>query len=84
MHPALSRGEQDHAQGGGPDDQGTFALGVNWWNPPFQGRLDELHVYKGALLAAQVADLAALKGRSAAFRLSGREAVYLPEGIGAE
>ncbi|WP_334077657.1 LamG-like jellyroll fold domain-containing protein [Paenibacillus sanfengchensis] len=41
------------------DDQGTFALGVNWWDPPFQGMLDELHVYKGALSAEQVADLAA-------------------------
>lgn len=41
------------------DDQGTFALGVNWWDPPFQGMLDELHVYKGALTAEQVADLAA-------------------------
>lgn len=36
----------------------NFALGVNWWDTPFQGLMDELTIYKGALTPAQVANLA--------------------------
>jgi len=35
-----------------------FSLGVNWWDAPFKGIMDELRIYEGALSAAQVADLA--------------------------
>lgn len=27
------------------NNQGMFSLGVNWWDPPFQGKMDELRVY---------------------------------------
>jgi arabinan endo-1,5-alpha-L-arabinosidase len=37
---------------------GTFGLGVNWWDTPYQGQLDELRVYNYALTAADVAALA--------------------------
>ncbi len=37
---------------------GTFALGVNWWDTPFKGQLDELRVYESVLTSAQVAELA--------------------------
>ncbi|MDO7907684.1 LamG-like jellyroll fold domain-containing protein [Paenibacillus sp. JX-17] len=37
---------------------GTFSLGVNWWDPPFQGLIDELTLYEGALTPQQAADLA--------------------------
>ncbi len=37
---------------------GAFALGVNWWDPPFAGQLDELRVYNVPLTAAEVAALA--------------------------
>lgn len=40
------------------DDQGTFSLGVNWWDAPFKGMIDELHIYRGAITAAEVAMLA--------------------------
>ncbi|WP_222861076.1 LamG-like jellyroll fold domain-containing protein [Paenibacillus ihumii] len=40
------------------DDQGTFSLGVNWWDTPFKGMIDELHIYKGAITADEVAALA--------------------------
>ncbi|GIO56304.1 LamG-like jellyroll fold domain-containing protein [Paenibacillus cineris] len=36
----------------------SFSLGVNWWDPPFKGLIDELRVYDGALTPAQAADLA--------------------------
>ncbi|OWA35555.1 arabinanase [Saccharibacillus sp. O16] len=38
--------------------KGTFALGVNWWDAPFKGQLDELQIYSGALTSAQVQELA--------------------------
>ncbi|MDQ6419601.1 LamG-like jellyroll fold domain-containing protein [Paenibacillus sp. LHD-117] len=34
-----------------------FALGVNWWDTPYQGLMDELRVYQGALTEAEVAGL---------------------------
>jgi arabinan endo-1,5-alpha-L-arabinosidase len=37
---------------------GAFALGVNWWDTPYKGLMDELHVYNVALTAAEVAALA--------------------------
>ncbi|MDO3411532.1 LamG-like jellyroll fold domain-containing protein [Saccharibacillus sp. CPCC 101409] len=37
--------------------KGTFALGVNWWDPAFKGQLDELRVYEGALTPEQAAEL---------------------------
>jgi len=36
---------------------GVFSLGVNWWDPPFRGLMDELRIYDEALTAAQVAAL---------------------------
>ncbi|GAB3189985.1 LamG-like jellyroll fold domain-containing protein [Nesterenkonia suensis] len=38
---------------------GVFALGVNWWDTPFQGSIDDLHVFHGGLDAEDVAELAA-------------------------
>ena len=37
--------------------RGIFSLGVNWWDPPYHGLIDELRVYRGALTAGQVAGL---------------------------
>ena len=37
---------------------GTFGLGVNWWDVPFKGAMDELHLYESALTAEEVAALA--------------------------
>ena len=36
---------------------GSFSLGVNWWDKPFKGLMDDLHIYEGALSPAQVANL---------------------------
>ncbi|MEH7545469.1 LamG-like jellyroll fold domain-containing protein [Neobacillus vireti] len=36
----------------------SFSLGVNWWDTPFKGLMDELKVYNGALTPAQVTKLA--------------------------
>ncbi|MEF2964881.1 glycoside hydrolase family 43 C-terminal domain-containing protein [Paenibacillus sp. M1] len=42
-------GEQKFSGTGFPDvftgAEGTFSLGVNWWDPPFKGMMDELRVY---------------------------------------
>ncbi|WP_136518205.1 LamG-like jellyroll fold domain-containing protein [Cellulomonas telluris] len=38
---------------------GTFTLGVNWWDTPFAGAVDEVQVHRGALTAEEVAALAA-------------------------
>lgn len=40
------------------DDEGTFSLGVNWWDPPFKGKMDELYLFKGALTGEEVKELA--------------------------
>jgi arabinan endo-1,5-alpha-L-arabinosidase len=37
---------------------GTFALGVNWWDAPYKGSMDELRVYGRALSEAEVSALA--------------------------
>jgi arabinan endo-1,5-alpha-L-arabinosidase len=38
---------------------GTFGLGVNWWDAPFKGLIDELRIYESVLTAEEVAALAA-------------------------
>src|SRR5690554_479265 len=38
--------------------EGTFALGVNWWDPPFVGVLDEIKIYDQALSAEDILNLA--------------------------
>jgi arabinan endo-1,5-alpha-L-arabinosidase len=57
-----SGGEVAHTGTGFPDvfttSDGVFALGVNWWDTPFQGAIDDLQVYSGALSADQVATVA--------------------------
>ncbi|MET0695252.1 MAG: LamG domain-containing protein, partial [Propionibacteriaceae bacterium] len=37
---------------------GTFSLGVNWWDTPYQGAMDDVAVYNTPLTDAQVAELA--------------------------
>ncbi|TYT25239.1 LamG domain-containing protein [Luteimonas viscosa] len=36
----------------------VFSLGSNWWDVPYRGLIDELHVYETVLDAAQVQALA--------------------------
>ncbi|WP_426446107.1 LamG-like jellyroll fold domain-containing protein [Paenibacillus sp. S-38] len=36
----------------------SFSLGVNWWDTPFKGLMDDVRVYQGALSPKQLADLA--------------------------
>ncbi|MCZ8518529.1 MULTISPECIES: LamG-like jellyroll fold domain-containing protein [Paenibacillus] len=36
----------------------AFGLGVNWWDTPFKGAVDELRVYEGALSPSQLNSLA--------------------------
>lgn len=56
-------GEVVHTGTGFPDvfttADGVFALGVNWWDTPYQGAIDDLQVYLGALDAEQVATVGA-------------------------
>ncbi len=35
----------------------SFSLGVNWWDTPFKGAMDELKIFNGALTPAQVTQL---------------------------
>ncbi len=55
-------GVERYAGTGFPDvfttTTGVFALGVNWWDTPFAGDVDELSVHADALTAEQVAALA--------------------------
>ncbi|MGX9221604.1 family 43 glycosylhydrolase [Massilia varians] len=37
---------------------GVFALGVNWWDAPYKGAMDELRIYGAALSDADIAALA--------------------------
>jgi len=39
---------------------GVFALGVNWWDTPFNGIIDELRIYDRALSQNEIAVLAGL------------------------
>ncbi|MDC3416861.1 LamG-like jellyroll fold domain-containing protein [Aquibacillus salsiterrae] len=36
----------------------TFGLGVNWWDPPFKGMIDELKIYQGVLSTSEIEGLA--------------------------
>ncbi|QKS43852.1 S-layer homology domain-containing protein [Paenibacillus cellulosilyticus] len=36
---------------------GTFTLGVNWWDTPFKGMMDDVRVYETELSAEQVAQI---------------------------
>lgn len=38
----------------------VFSLGVNWWDAPFKGQLDELQVFEGELNPLQAAELAGI------------------------
>nr|WP_257009855.1 LamG domain-containing protein [Evansella halocellulosilytica] len=35
--------------------QGSFSLGVNWWDPPYKGLIDDLQIYEGALSSDEIA-----------------------------
>ncbi|WP_408011398.1 family 43 glycosylhydrolase [Pseudalkalibacillus sp. A8] len=35
-----------------------FSLGVNWWDTPYKGLMDELRIYQGAFSEQEIADLA--------------------------
>ncbi|WP_328285299.1 LamG-like jellyroll fold domain-containing protein [Paenibacillus alkaliterrae] len=37
---------------------GSFSLGVNWWDTPYKGLMDELRIYETALTADEIAGLA--------------------------
>ncbi|WP_202842829.1 family 43 glycosylhydrolase [Luteimonas saliphila] len=55
-------GQLRYAGGGFPDvftgSDGVFSLGSNWWDIPYRGLIDELHVYETVLDARQVQALA--------------------------
>lgn len=55
-------GLQRYAGAGFPDvfsgSDGVFSLGTNWWDLPYRGLIDELHVYETVLAPAQVQALA--------------------------
>ncbi|MGM0878062.1 MAG: LamG-like jellyroll fold domain-containing protein [Bacillota bacterium] len=36
---------------------GTFSLGVNWWDTPYKGLMDELRIYEGVLTQEEIAIL---------------------------
>ena len=38
---------------------GIFSLGVNWWDTPYAGSMDDLRVYERALTLAEISALAA-------------------------
>ncbi|WP_088102162.1 LamG-like jellyroll fold domain-containing protein [Halalkalibacter urbisdiaboli] len=35
----------------------SFSLGVNWWDTPYKGLIDDVRIYEGVLSANQVAEL---------------------------
>jgi arabinan endo-1,5-alpha-L-arabinosidase len=39
-------------------NSGIFSLGVNWWDTPYKGLMDDLRIYETALTDAQVQSLA--------------------------
>lgn len=51
-------GEEKSSKGGFGDlftaSKGKFALGVNYWDIPFNGHIDDLKVYESGLLASEV------------------------------
>ncbi|MCF6409090.1 LamG domain-containing protein [Alkalihalobacillus sp. EGI L200015] len=34
-----------------------FSLGVNWWDPPFKGLMDELRIYQGTLSEQEISEI---------------------------
>lgn len=54
-------GEARYTGGNFPDlfsgGEGVFTLGVNYWDIPFNGMVDELKVYEGALSATEIMNL---------------------------
>ncbi|MGO4373746.1 LamG domain-containing protein, partial [Paenibacillus sp. MCAF20] len=56
-------GEAKFTGTGFPDvftsNDAVFALGVNYWDTPFTGMIDELLIYNAALSAKQIAELGA-------------------------
>ncbi|PMC33812.1 hypothetical protein CJ195_26590 [Bacillus sp. UMB0899] len=40
---------------------GTFSLGVNWWDKPYKGPIDELRIYRGSIAAEDIFELAQTK-----------------------
>lgn len=54
-------GVQKFNKGGFPNvfttTNGAFGLGVNYWDIPYKGLMDELHIYEGALTAEQISEL---------------------------
>lgn len=36
----------------------SFSLGVNWWDTPYKGLMDELRIYEGALSPTEITNLA--------------------------
>ncbi|MFW5749681.1 MAG: lipocalin-like domain-containing protein, partial [Halanaerobium sp.] len=41
------------------DLDANFALGVNYWDAPFEGKIDDLRIYEKALSAEEISELAA-------------------------
>ena len=41
------------------NEDASFAIGVNYWDTPFQGRIDDLRIYKGAVSEETIQWLAA-------------------------
>ena len=37
---------------------GVFALGVNWWDVPYKGSMDDLRIYGTALTDGEISSLA--------------------------
>lgn len=37
---------------------GTFALGVNWWDTPYKGSMDDLRIYGSALTDSEISSIA--------------------------
>lgn len=54
-------GEEKFSGSGFPNvfttTNGAFGLGVNYWDTPYKGLMDELHIYEGALTAEQILEL---------------------------
>lgn len=40
---------------------GVFSLGVNWWDKPYKGLMDELRIYRGSISAEEIVALAKTK-----------------------
>ncbi len=55
-------GEESYRGSNFPDvfttTNGIFSLGVNWWDTPYKGLMDELRIYRGSLDATDIAELA--------------------------